>query len=121
MRELDTDESGDLDLDEVISMKETWALEENKRSMISKVEVDAMKQGWSEKEERILGLYYSAKDELKSAMEKLSNAKNKRGTGGGVRIDPAEIARQKKIEQQAKEMTAKYESIKARFDELSGK
>ena len=31
MRELDTDESGDLDLDEVIAMKETWAMEENKR------------------------------------------------------------------------------------------
>ena len=56
---LDTDESGDLDLDEVIAMKETWAREENKRAMVSKVEVDAMKTGWAEKEDRILGLYYA--------------------------------------------------------------
>lgn len=47
MRQLDIDGSGDLDLNEIVGMKEQWALEENKRGMVTKVEVDTMKEGTS--------------------------------------------------------------------------
>ena len=52
MRCLDVDGSGDLDLDEITAMKETWATAENKRETLTKVEVDAMRQGWEDKEKR---------------------------------------------------------------------
>jgi hypothetical protein len=82
MRELDLDESGDLDLSEIIAMKETFATQENKRATVTKVEVDAMKQNWKEKEDNIMRLYYNAKDDLKKLQEDFDTLKKRGGHGG---------------------------------------
>jgi hypothetical protein len=113
-------------LDEIIKLKDVWAQEENKRAMVTKVEVDAMKENWAEKEKKLLELYQSRAKELKTVQKEMDDLRKKgRGRGGrggeegeGGSSDPALAKHHAKLVAQAKQATARLEAIQAKNEEL---
>ncbi|CAD7939595.1 unnamed protein product [Amoebophrya sp. A120] len=120
-RKLDVDGSGDLEIREIIDLKEQWALVENERQQISKAEVDAMKEGWSKKEEMLRRYYEEAKKKAAELEQIVKEGGGRgRGRGNGDTVNQEEMKRvQEEAAKVQKNLEKKIAHLETQLSEQS--
>jgi len=120
MEQLDEDKDGMLTIEEVISGREQWALEENDKSMVSMVELEAVKASSADCERRLNLRIKELQDQLSAtvAMPQSPESQKKEKYNPSSWKDKQQ---NKLLQRKVDLVTAELKKTKMEFDEMTSK